>query len=110
MSDINVYVERVGGSDERCVSIPGFTGGHEQPITIGSDPGCMVVLNGPGIAALHARVYWLGIHRILEALAEGVRWRQHESTAGTKLESIGTNSKSPTIGFPCPSDKLVGGP
>jgi hypothetical protein len=60
------------------VAAPGFRGGWDNPITIGADPGCTVVLSEPGVAPLHARVFWLGIHRLVEALAEGVRFREFD--------------------------------
>jgi hypothetical protein len=85
MTEVEVCVREDPTGPERSVVVPGFSGGWDQPITIGSDPGCHVVLRGPGVAALHAKVYWLGVHRILEALADGVCVRGMALAVGAKI-------------------------
>jgi hypothetical protein len=89
MPDVEVYIwESPPGPErgvDRRVVVPDFSGGPDRPITIGSDPGCHVVLSGPGVAALHARVYWLGIHRFLEALADGTCVRGGMLPVGGKV-------------------------
>src|SRR5262249_19757477 len=85
MRDVTVYVQEDPTGPRRSVVVPDFDGGPDQPITIGSDPGCPVVLPGPGVAALHARVYCLGIHRFLEALADGTCSRGRVLPVGAKV-------------------------
>jgi hypothetical protein len=57
MRDVSVDVRQGQGGQERRVVVSQFSGGWDRPITIGSDPGCDVVLTGPGLAALHGKVY-----------------------------------------------------